>query len=105
MPGFPLTGRAPEDRVQSDEDEFMNVRERLSENPMMYSIAHRTGHRAMMRRFSFGEYLGVEDDGVVIGVIMYGSRDLGVGRHHPSRARTDICTQGLYKKTSTPASG
>ena len=56
-------------------DEFMIVRERLSENPMLFPIVHRATHRAMTNRFPFGVYFRIEDAEVVILAVMHGSRD------------------------------
>ncbi len=56
-------------------DEFMIVRLRLAETPLMYSTVHRDTRRAIMNRFPFGVYFRVDDAVVVIVAVMHGSRN------------------------------
>ena len=56
-------------------DEFLAVLQRISENPTMYPIVHRSTHRAITNRFPFGVYFRIESDEVVILAVMHGSRN------------------------------
>ena len=56
-------------------DEFMAVRLRLAESPLMYPIVHKSTHRAIMNRFPFGVYFRVDGAVVVIVAVMHGSRN------------------------------
>ena len=59
-------------------DEFMAVREMLSDTPLICPVVHRKTHRALLNRFPFGVYFLVENADVVVVAVMHGSR-------HPNR--------------------
>jgi plasmid stabilization system protein ParE len=47
----------------------------ISEMPLMFAVVHRETRRTLVRRFPFGIYYQVDDEGVVVIAVMHASRD------------------------------
>lgn len=59
-------------------DEIQNVLVAISERPAAYAVLHRGVRRALIKRFPFGVFYRLEDDGLVVFAVMH-------GRRHPRR--------------------
>lgn len=55
-------------------DEFVVMKDRLSDTPLIWPIVHRSTHRALLNRFPFGVYFRIDGAAVVIVAVMHGSR-------------------------------
>ena len=49
--------------------------QRIAEQPELYPSVHRGIRRALIHRFPFGVFYGVEADSIVVVAVMHGSRD------------------------------
>lgn len=61
-------------------DEFVVMKDRLSDTPLIWPIVHRSTHRALLNRFPFGVYFRMDGADVVIVAVMHGSLSRWHGR-------------------------
>jgi plasmid stabilization system protein ParE len=56
-------------------EEVYRSLQRIAEQPELYPSVHRSTRRALIHRFPFGVFYGVEADSIVVVAVMHGSRD------------------------------
>lgn len=56
-------------------DEFVAMKDKLSDAPLIWPIVHKNTPRALLNRFPFGVYFRVDGADVVIVAVMHGSRN------------------------------
>lgn len=59
-------------------EEVSAVFERIETGPLRYAIAHRTLRRALVRRFPFAVYFGLDDTDAVIFAVLHQRRSRSV---------------------------
>jgi plasmid stabilization system protein ParE len=55
-------------------DEALAVFMRLAETPLGYGLVHRSGRRALLRRFPFAVFYSFEEGVVLVVSVLHGSR-------------------------------
>ena len=46
----------------------------IADQPAAYTVVHNSVHRALVKRFPFGVFYTIEDEGVVVVAVLHGSR-------------------------------
>lgn len=46
----------------------------IADQPAAYTVVHNSVRRALVRRFPFGAFYTIDDDGVVVIAVLHGSR-------------------------------